>query len=268
MSIDMGNRIIFLVLLLGMQLFISGNAHAGDSKKGGGSERAAGMLWTEPKTGMQFVWVPSGCFQMGGDIEKSEQPVHKVCVKGFWVGRYEVTQAQYQQVAGKNPSRFLGPDKPVEQVSWYDASNFTEEMSRRTGTKVKLPSEAEWEYACRAGGAHERYCGAGGHPERLAWYGDNSETKTHPSGQLAPNDWGLYDMSGNVWEWTQDCYNENYIGAPADGSAWISGDCGKRMFRGGSWYNYQAYVRASFRGFNYAGNPTNLTGFRVAITFP
>jgi formylglycine-generating enzyme required for sulfatase activity len=263
----MKNRIFILSLLLGMQI-ISGEAQAEERKDGGGPERAAGTLWTEPKTGMEFVWIPSGCFQMGGDVEKSEQPVHMVCVKGFWMGRHEVTQAQYQQVMGNNPSRFLGANQPVDQVAWDDASNFTEEMSYTTGIKVRLPSEAEWEYACRAGGAHEKYCGGGGRPDRLGWYYDNSEKHTHPVGQLAANDWGLYDMSGNVWEWIQDCYNENYIGAPADGSAWKTGDCGKRMLRGGSWFNYQTNLSATYRNFNYAGNPVNVYGFRVARTLP
>jgi len=263
----MNTRVVVFGLLLGLSQILSG-AYAEEFKDAGSTERPAGTVWTEPKTGMEFVWIPTGCFQMGGDADKSEQPVHKVCIKGFWMGRYEVTQAQYQQMMGNNPSRFLGPDKPVEQVAWDDALNFAEEMSYRTGSKVKLPSEAEWEYACRAGGAHERYCGAGGRPDRLAWYGENSEKNTHRVGQLAANDWGLYDMSGNVWEWIQDCHNDNYNGAPADGSAWKSGDCGKRMLRGGSWFNYQTYLRAAFRNFNFAGNPTNITGFRVAITSP
>jgi formylglycine-generating enzyme required for sulfatase activity len=263
----MKNRIFLLGLFLCIQIMLV-DAHAEERRDDGNSERPAGTLWTESKTGMQFVWIPSGCFQMGGDVDKSEQPVHKVCVKGLWMGRYEVTQAQYQQVAGDNPSRFTGSDRPVEQVSWYLASNFTEEMSKLTGTKVRLPSEAEWEYACRAGGAHEKYCGAGGRPDRVGWYDGNSEKKTHRVGQLTANDWGLYDMSGNLWEWTQDCHNENYIGAPTDGSAWETGDCDKRIFRGGSWYNYDTYLRAASRGFNYGGNPTNITGFRVVITQP
>ena len=201
-------------------------------------DRKAGSEWVEPKTGMAFVWVPSGCFQMGGDEGSYEQPIHKVCVKGFWMGKYEVTQAQYQQVIGKNPSQFPGASNPVERVSWGDAAAFTEKMSGSTGIKIRLPSESEWEYACRAGHAQERYCGGNDSQNRFAWYRGNSNKRTQPVGELAANDWGLYDMSGSVWEWVQDCWHETYQGAPADGSAWKSpGQCAKRVLRGGSWCN-------------------------------
>lgn len=233
------------------------------------AEPAAGTGWTEPKTGMEFVWVPTGCFNMGSsDGEKDEQPVHKVCLKGFWMGRYEVTQTQYQQMMGNNPSKFRWPSNPVEQVSLGDAKGFAEEMSHSTGTKVRLPSEAEWEYACSAGGTHETYCGSGGKPDRLAWHYGNSGKQPHPVGQLAANNWGLYDMSGNVEEWTQDCWNGSYNGAPDDGSAWKSGDCGRRVVRGGSLYLTPPYVHAANRNnvdtsyFHYSA------GFRVARTLP
>lgn len=262
----MKKQIILISLMLGLQ-GMAGNAQAEERKHGAASEPAAGKVWAEPKTGMEFVWVPSGCFNMGGS-EDDEGPVHKVCVKGFWMGRYEVTQAQYRQVMDKNPSQFLGSDKPVEQVSWDDASNFAEEMGNNTGTKVRLPSEAEWEYACRAGGAHEKYCGPGGRPDRLAWYRDNSGKQTHAVGQLAPNDWGLYDMSGNVWELTQDCEHESYRGAPADGSAWKSGDCGSRVVRGGSWAGISDNLRAAVRSDIDTGIRFYIYGFRVARTLP
>ncbi|MGC2457544.1 MAG: formylglycine-generating enzyme family protein [Gallionellaceae bacterium] len=268
----MKKRIILISLMLGLHV-VAGNAQAekkhnhAAADKQHASKPVAGTLWTEPKTRMKFVWVPSGCFRMGGDGH-NEQPVHQVCVKGFWMGRYEVTQAQYQQVIGINPSNFIGSNRPVDQVSWDDASNFTQEMSYSTGTKVRLPSEAEWEYACRAGGAHEKYCGGGGKPDRLAWYKANSKGRTHPVGQLAPNAWGLYDMSGNVWEWTQDCYNGNYNGAPADGSAWKSGNCGRRMLRGGAWYDDRANLRAADRNDDGTGDRINNNGFRVVRTLP
>jgi len=127
------------------------------------AEPVAGTPWTEPKTGMQFVWIPTGCFEMGG-IEETAKPIHKVCVKGFWMGRYEVTQAQYKQVMGEYPSSIRASNNPVETIAFEDAGEFAEEMSRRTGTSVRLPSEAEWEYACRAGGSHKKYCGEGENP--------------------------------------------------------------------------------------------------------
>jgi formylglycine-generating enzyme required for sulfatase activity len=232
------------------------------------AEPAAGAKWVEPKTGMEFVWVPTGCFNMGGDNEY-EQPFHRVCLKGFWMGKYEVTQGQYQSMMKVNPSNFSGKNNPVERVNLDDAYNFVDEMSYLTGTKVKLPSEAEWEYACRAGSAHERFCGGGGKPERVGWYKWNSQRSTHPVGQLAANDWGLYDMSGNVWEWTHDCWNENYEGAPTDGSAWRAANCTGHVLRGGSWLSYQNTLNAAYRNrslllsFRYS-----YIGFRVARSFP
>lgn len=202
------------VIVLTCTLLAATTAHA---------EPQAGEVWKEPKTGMEFVWAPAGCFQMGGKQESVAEPVHQVCVKGFWIGRYEVTQAQFQQVMESNPSKFRGANNPVDQVKWQDAKLFAEEMGYVTGTKVRLPSEAEWEYACRAGGAHDSFCGGGGRLERMAWYRGNSGETPHPVGQRAANDWGLYDMSGNVQEWVADDYHKSYKSAPTDGSAWLGG---------------------------------------------
>lgn len=233
----------------------------------GKREPAAGTSWTEPRTGMEFVWIPTGCFQMGSsEGDKDENPVHKVCVKGFWMGKYEVTQGQYQQVMGNNPSKFQGSNRPVEMVDWSNAKVMAEEMSYSTGTKVRLPTEAEWEYACRAGGAHETYCGGGGRPDRLAWYNGNSDQQTHPVGQLAANDWGLYDMSGNVWEWVSDTYHDSYNGAPADGSAWGGGE--KRVLRGGSLINVAQSARAANRSYDVPAERDARFGFRLARTLP
>ncbi|MFA6062204.1 MAG: formylglycine-generating enzyme family protein [Gallionella sp.] len=273
---------------------------------------AAGTLWTEPKTGMQFVWVPSGCFNMGrnhsgGNSEyKEELPVHKVCLKGFWMGRHEVTQGQYRQLMKKNPSLFGGTTKlkghwgeqelpaefvqpldsrnhPVEWVKFNEAERFARKMTSRAKIEVELPSEAQWEYACRAGGAHLDYCGnTDGKPDRVAWYEYNNGQKSykqdglrtykmlphHPVGQLNPNNWGLYDMSGNVAEWTQDCLNDTYQGAPADGSAWKSGNCLKRMVRGGFWgYSAQGVTATGRGGFDIDAQEYAI-GFRVVRTSP
>lgn len=249
---------MIVILLLCLQGMAS-VAYAGNLK----AEPAAGTVWTEPKTGMAFVWVPSGCFQMGGTDWSYQVPVHQVCVHGFWMGKYEVTQAQYLQVAGANPSQSVGAASPVDSVSWDDAEHFTQRMSAISGAKVRLPSEAEWEYACRAGHAHGKYCGNGDNPNLLGWYNANSTNRTRPVGKLAANDWGLYDMSGNVWEWVQDCWHENFKGAPADGSVWQGGECPKRVLRGGSWCNDATYARADFR---YGNDPDGgeCSGFRVA----
>lgn len=241
----------------------------GEAVKPRSSEPAAGTPWTEPKAEMGFVWIPSGCFQMGSsDGDKSERPVHKVCVKGFWMGRYEVTQAQYQKIMGNNPSIFKGSDNPVEMVSWENAKNFAEKMSTSTGTNVNLPSEAQWEYACRAGGAHEAYCG-GGRIDQIAWYEGNSSKTTHTIGQLAPNDWGLYDMTGNVNEWVADTYHDSYNGAPTDGSAWVQGGMARyAVMRGGSWKYGPAVARSTLRYLNETSFRRDNYGFRLARTLP
>jgi formylglycine-generating enzyme required for sulfatase activity len=188
------------------------------------------------------------------------------------MGKYEVTQGQYQQVMGNNPSKFRGNNNPVETVSWSDAKGMAEEMSYSTGTKVNLPSEAQWEYACRAGGAHETYCGGGGRPDRMAWFEGNSGKQTHPVGQLAANDWGLYDMSGNVWELVQDYSSDSYSGAPTDGSARSrpgNGENGSlRVARGGSWNNGPQFLRAANRFDNDPAFRYEHDGFRLARTLP
>ena len=228
-------------------------------------EPKAGTAWIEPGTGMEFVWVRTGCFLMGGDEGSYEQPIHKVCVKGFWMGKYEVTQAQYQQVMGSNPSHFRGLNNPVEGVSWDNAAGFSGKMASSTGSNIRLPSEAEWEYACRAGHAQERYCGGNDSENRFAWHKGNSNRQTHPVGSMAANDWGLHDMSGSVWEWVQDCWHDDYRGAPADGGVWKGGECPKRTLRGGSWCNDPSLIRAGFR---YGNDPDGgeCGGFRVART--
>jgi formylglycine-generating enzyme required for sulfatase activity len=174
---------------------------------------------------------------------------------------------------GNNPSKFsdCGDTCPVELVSWNDAKEFIQKLNAKTGKQYRLPSEAEWEYACRAGG-HQKYCGSD-NVDSVAWYGSEFGN-THPVAEKQANTFGLYDMSGNVWEWVEDSYHDNYNGAPTDGSAW-QGDGAKRVLRGGSWTNNANDSRSSFRldldprnirggiGYrNYIG------GFRVASTLP
>jgi formylglycine-generating enzyme required for sulfatase activity len=218
------------------------------------------------RIGMKFVWIPPGSFTMGSKNGLSdEKPVHRVKIgKGFYIGKYEVTQAQWLKVMGRNPSEFRGDNLPVEWVSWAAAQEFIQRLNTQNdGYVYRLPSEAEWEYACRAG-TKGNYAGD---LNSMAWYDENAGDKTHPVGRKRPNRFGLYDMHGNVEEWCMDYYHENYNGAPADGSAWLSGenlrDC--RVLRGGSWYHYAIFCRSADR--SYSNGSQAYTGLRiVAVT--
>ena len=172
-----------------------------------------GDEWKDPVTSIEFVWIPKGCYQMGcgscvGDCESDEKPVHEVCLEGFWLDKTEVTQGQWQQIMGSNPSNFKnGNTYPVETVSWNDTQAFIQKLSSRSGKRFVLPTEAQWEYAARSGGKTERYSGSS-NIDRVAWHDGNSGYKIHPVATKSANDLGLYDMSGNVCEWCQDVYDE------------------------------------------------------------
>ena len=183
------------------------------------------------------------------------------------MGKYPVTQEQWIKVMGSNPSYFTGNDRlPVENVSWDDAQAFIHKLNQLTGQAYYLPSEAEYEYACRAGDPGD-YC-FGGDERQLAayaWYAHNSSNQTHPVGEKKPNAFGLHDMHGNVWEWCEDVWHDNYLGAPADGRAWIErGDRKHRVLRGSSWHDDPMYLRASNRNENTTDTKYGNIGFRVA----
>ena len=212
----------------------------------------------------QMLPIPAGVFFMGSNINSEEKPIHKVNVSAFQMAKTEVTQAQWQAIMGSNPSNFNKcADCPVENVSWGDTQAYLQKLNEKTGQLYRLPSESEWEYACRAGGTHE-YCG-GDNLDIVAWTSGNSARKTRPVGQLQANDFGLYDMSGNVWEWVQDCWNENYLGASLEGKSMDTGDCGRRMRRGGSWINGPQVARSAFRFRSYASERGNYLGFRIVL---
>ncbi len=221
---------------------------------------------------IEMVFVKGGCYQMGdtfGDGDASEKPVHQVCVDDFYIGRYVVTQAQWQAVMGNNPSYFsqCGPDCPVEHVSWDNAQEFIRRLNYLTGRNYRLPYEAEWEYAARSGGGQERWAGTS-NPFELrdyAWFGKNSRNRTHPVGTRRPNGLGLYDMSGNVWEWCQDWYdNDYYKTSPRDNPRGPQTGV-YRVLRGGGWNDSAGIVRASMR-FNEAPfNPYGGDGFRLVL---
>ena len=220
----------------------------------------------------QMVTVQGGTFTMGCTEEQSscdddEMPAHQVQVKSFSISKYEVTQDLWEAVMGENPSHFKGCAQcPVEQVSWDDIQVFLEKLNIR-GDLYRLPTEAEWEYAARGGQRSRGYEYAGSNaPGSVAWYDQNGERRTHPVGEKQSNELGLYDMSGNVWEWVQDCLNENYEGAPSDGSAWTSGDCSNHVVRGGSWGRGPRDLRSVDRVRSGTGYRNKYVGFRLART--
>lgn len=210
--------------------------------------------------GMDLIYVPPGSFMMGSNSgEADEKPVHKVTInEGFYMGQYEVTQAEWRQVMGTNPSYFQGDGLPVEQVSWDDAQSFISKLNERTeGFKYRLPTEAEWEYACRAGTTTDFAFGNGISSDQANFNGTYPygaaamgvyRQKTSAVGSFAPNAFGLYDMHGNVWEWCEDWHHASYAGAPNDGSAWLSGgEQQHRVLRGGSWSADGSGLRSAFR---------------------
>jgi formylglycine-generating enzyme required for sulfatase activity len=223
--------------------------------------------------GMSFVLLPAGSFTMGSPAGESgrntgerQRPV--TISKPFYLQTTEVTQKQWTQVMGSNPSYFtsFGDDCPVENVSWNDAQEFIKKLNQKeSGAKYRLPSEAEWEYACRAG-SKGRFC-FGDEEARLkeyAWYKGNSGDKTHPVGKRKPNAWGLYDMHGNVWEWVEDDWQEGYKEAPDDGSAWIDNPrASGRVVRGGGWGHVAPDCRSASRNGHGPDPRGDFVAFRI-----
>ena len=253
--------------------------------------------------GMEFVLIPSGSFYMGTDESSCpqddpstarnervdclsswgswvqvEKPRHEVTLgKPFYLSRYEVTQEQWFAVMGTNPALFkdekvgeTARNYPVENISWDDAKAFVQGLNAKEGSGLyRLPSEAEWEYAARAGQGQAYEYAGGASVETVAWYIGNSSDQTHRVGTKAPNAWGLYDMSGNVFEWVEDCWHYSYTGAPTDGSAWPCQAAPlARVLRGGSWRFDAVNVRIASRSGSPPGSRNGLQGFRVALPVP
>jgi formylglycine-generating enzyme required for sulfatase activity len=218
----------------------------------------AGTTKVNPKDGLTYIWIPPGNFTMGcspGDTQcrGQEKPAHRVEItKGFWIGETPVTEEAYQHVTGSNPSKFKGPQRPVENVSWEDAHRYCQAVGMR------LPTEAQWEYAARAGSTSAQ----NGKLDEIAWYAQNSNNQTHDVKGKQANHWGLYDTLGNVWEWTADWFDETYYArsevrdpaGPKEGTY--------RVVRGGSWSGLPQSVRASDRVRNEPTVRDNDIGFR------
>jgi formylglycine-generating enzyme required for sulfatase activity len=219
---------------------------------------------------LDMIAIPGGKFWMGspdGVGDDRERPRHEVTIVPFFMGKYPITQAQYQAVTGKNPSHFKGENRPVEKVSWHEAIAFCEQLSKMSDRSFRLPSEAEWEYACRSGTETKFYFGETISVEQVN-HGLNLNG-TSEVGQFPPNSFGLYDMHGNVWEWCADHWHKSYEGAPIDGSAWIkNADEDSRLLRGGSWYHSSSNCRSACR---YQPSPdlqNHRIGFRVVCVCP
>ena len=221
--------------------------------------------------GVEFVLIQAGSFTMGGNTGRDiEKPPHEVKIlQSFYLQTTQITQGQWEKVMNDNPSEFkdCGAKCPVERVSWDYTQKFIKKLNDIENTdKYRLPSEAEWEYACRAGTTTEFSFGDdAGQLGEYAWFSKNSDDKTHPVGGRKPNPWGLYDMHGNVWEWVADDWHIGYNGAPADGSAWIDKQRGTgRVIRGGGWYDDARSCGSATRLGTTPDDRITDIGFRIA----
>ena len=221
---------------------------------------------------IDMVYVEGGKFMMGlegHDRESDDQPVHEVTLSDFYIGKYPVTQALWEAVLGDRPAFFRHDDsdnKPVEFISWHKIQEFLQKLNRLTGKKYRLPTEAQWEYAARGGNKSKGYQYAGSdNINDVGWYEGNSKGHTQPVGHKAPNELGIYDMSGNVWEWCNDWYDKNYYqNSPSeDPKGPISGTRG--VIRGGSWSYPEWISRVSFRNYSTQTNFPPDVGLRLAL---
>ncbi|MCI5145142.1 MAG: sulfatase-modifying factor protein [Candidatus Electrothrix sp. AR3] len=246
------------------------------------------QIMTDPTTGMELVWIPKGCFQMGSpESEKDrdaadEGPVHQVCVDGFWLGKYEVTQGQWKKIMGQNPASFTtGDNYPVEKVSWEDIQFFLDKLNKQSGKGYRLPYEAEWEYAARAGTSTARYWGDEISCDKAMYENDLGSSEdscvayvrkrgltpdsTAPVGSYASNPFGLYDMLGNVWEWCGDWYSKDYYSSRSRDNPHGPVTGSSRVIRGGSWYFSPWSVRSASRYGDTPDSRYGYLGFRLAL---
>ncbi|MFZ4641188.1 MAG: formylglycine-generating enzyme family protein, partial [Nodosilinea sp.] len=232
---------------------------------------------------LDMVLIPGGSFMMGSlDSEAGrsgdEGPRHQVTLPEFWMGKYPVTQAQWRATMGNNPASFKGDNRPVEQVSWNEAMEFCDRLSQKLGQPYTLPSEAQWEYACRAGTTTSFYFGETITTDLANYDGNHTygagpkgiyREETTDVGRFPPNGFGLYDMHGNVWEWCLDHWHPSYEGAPDDGSVWVTGgNSDVRVLRGGSWFYDPRDCRCAYRLDDVPDYRLFVIGFRVVSVPP
>ncbi len=244
--------------------------------------------WVEPETGMAFVWVAGGCFQMGTDehvplrgdtlwnhlgpdrnLALDEQPRHEVCVDGFWMSLHETRVSEWQSLMGGLVQEGVDPARPIAAITWHEARAFAQKMTERTGgqSRFRLPTEAEWEYACRAG-ADDEEIPRGSEAIDRAWYNrnENRDPRPRPVGQLEPNPFGLYDMLGNVWEWTEDAYLADAYASHALYNPRVEAPSDSRVIRGGSHRSEPEHIRCGRRGHYSADARLRTVGFRLIRT--
>ena len=258
---------------LGGKLFGNSGGSGSDSsgRTAGNTSGASTLSFNVNGATFEMIKVEAGTFTMGctseqgGDCYDWESPYHRVTISNdYYIGKFEVTQELYQAVMGTNPSNWKAYDRPVEMVSWNDAMEFCAELSRMTGRRFTLPTEAEWEYAARGGkkSTNAKYSGSSS-VANVAWYDGNSGSQTHPVGKLRPNELGIYDMSGNVWEWCLDWYGSYSSASQTDPAGPGSGSF--RVDRGGGWSSHAGSCRVSDRSISTPGSRINNRGFRVVL---
>jgi len=254
---------LFLLLIL---LFLQTQIHALAKQGENGTNIIINSI------GMEFIFIGAGSFQMGAheseDGSSKEKPRHEVKLsQPFYIGKHEVTQAQWQAIMSTNPSLFTGPTKPVNRVSWDDVQTFIARLNTiEKTTSYRLPTEAQWEYAARAE-SQTSYC-YGDDPKgeklnRYSWYEKNSKNQIHPVGELKPNNWGIHDMHGNVQEWVQDWYDKNYYQSSDETDPTGPASGRKRVVRGGSWINPAYHCRSAARSYYSSDYVDNDIGFRL-----
>lgn len=237
----------------------------------GATSSAANAKLTLKNLTANMVYVSGGTFTMGAtseqgsEAEDDEKPVHSVTLSSFYICKYEVTQALWQAVMGSNPSKWKGDDLPVETVNWDDCQTFIRKLNALTGKNFRLPTEAEWEFAARGGNNSRGYKYAGSNNiGDVAWYDDNSGSKTHVVGTKSPNELGIYDMSGNVWEWCQDWYGSYSSASQTNPTGASSGSC--RVLRGGGWSYRARSCRSSFRLISTPDYRNYIRGLRLVLS--
>jgi sulfatase modifying factor 1 len=226
--------------------------------------------YTEPISGMEFILVRGGCYQMGSNLTAFEGPVHEVCVDDFYLAKYEMTQTQWTKILGRHFSYFKGNLRPVERTTWDDTQSFIRQLNNRSGLEYRLPTEAEWEYAARGGGEDKLYAGASDEESlpRFAWHVVNSKRQTHMVGMKKPNSIGLHDMSGNVWEWCSDWYDDSYYANSPRNNPQGPDTGTYRVIRGGEWELPAGLTRTTYREAAKPHIRRNDIGFRLALSLP